>query len=154
MSMQPSAAVAVTDYEAAIAAYPEVDTVSVLFIQDDPSLAEMYRIKLEVDGYRVTVVDTEQLSQGHMARIHPDLIFLDIRAPHRERAHVLMKLRENRATKRVPVVILSDYSQQQLTEAGVNLQRQEYLVLNFAASSRLSRRFDWLEVDRRGRPGQ
>jgi DNA-binding response OmpR family regulator len=153
MSMEPSAAVAYTDYEAAIAAYPEVDTVSVLFIQDDPSLAEMYRIKLEVDGYRVTVVDTEQLSQGHMARIHPDLIFLDIRAPHRERAHVLMKLRENRATKRVPVVILSDYSQQQLTEAGVNLQRQEYLVLNFAASSRLSRRFDWLEVDRRGRPG-
>jgi DNA-binding response OmpR family regulator len=153
MSMEPSAAVAYTDYEAAIAAYPEVDTVSVLFIQDDPSLAEMYRIKLEVDGYRVTVVDTEQLSQGHMARIHPDLIFLDIRAPHRERAHVLMKLRENRATKRVPVVILSDFSQQQLTEAGVNLQRQEYLVLNFAASSRLSRRFDWLEVDRRGRPG-
>ena len=153
MSMEPSAAVAYTDYEAAIAAYPEVDAVSVLFIQDDPSLAEMYRIKLEVDGYRVTVVDTEQLSQGHMARIHPDLIFLDIRAPHRERAHVLMKLRENRATKRVPVVILSDFSQQQLTEAGVNLQRQEYLVLNFAASSRLSRRFDWLEVDRRGRPG-
>jgi DNA-binding response OmpR family regulator len=150
MSMQPSAAVAFTDYEAAIAAYPEVDTVSVLFIQDDPSLAEMYRIKLEVDGYRVTVVDTEQLSQGHMARIHPDLIFLDIRAPHRERAHVLMILRENRATRRVPVVILSDYSQQQLREAGVNLQRQEYLVLNFAASSRLSRRFDWLEVDRRG----
>ena len=153
MSIEPSAAVAFTDYEAATAAYPEVDTVSVLFIQDDPSLAEMYRIKLEVDGYRVTVVDTEQLSQGHMARIHPDLIFLDIRAPHRERAHVLMKLRENRATKRVPVVILSDYSQQQLTEAGVNLQRQEYLVLNFAASSRLSRRFDWLEVDRRGRLG-
>jgi CheY-like chemotaxis protein len=64
-----------------------------------------------------------------------------------------MRLRENRATRRVPVVILSDYSQQQLREAGVDLQRQEYLVLNFAASSRLNRRFDWLEVDRRGRPG-
>jgi len=153
MSIEPSAAVAFTDYEAATAAYPEVEPVSVLFIQDDPSLAEMYRIKLEVDGYRVTVVDTEQLSQGHMARIHPDLIFLDIRAPHRERAHVLMRLRGNRATRRVPVVILSDYSQQQLSEAGVNLQRQEYLVLNFAASSRLSRRFDWLEVDRRDRLG-
>src|ERR1700716_2250938 len=115
MSMQPSAAVAFTDYEAATAAYPEVDTdkVSVLFIQDDPSLAEMYRIKLEVDGYRVTVVDTEQLSQGRMASIHPDLIFLDIRAPHRERAQVLTRLRENRATRKVPVVILSDYSRQQ-----------------------------------------
>jgi DNA-binding response OmpR family regulator len=149
MSMQPSAGVAFTNYETATAAYPEVDPVSVLFIQDDPSLAEMYRIKLEVDGYRVTVVDADQLSRGHMARLHPDLIFLDIRAPHRERAHLLMRLRENRATRKVPVVILSDYSQQQLKEAGVSLQRQEYLVLNFAAPSTLSRRFDWLEVDGR-----
>ena len=153
MSMQPSAGVAFTDYESATAAYTDVDMVSVVFIQDDPSLAEMYRIKLEVDGYRVTVVDADQLSQGHMARIHPDLVFLDIRAPHRERARVLTKLRENRATRKVPVVILSDYSQQQLREAGVGLHRQEYLVLNFAAPSSLSRRFDWLEADGRVRLG-
>ena len=125
----------------------------ILLIAADSDVAEMYRMKLEVDGYRVTVVDTDQLSQSHMVRIHPDLIFLDIRAPHRERAQVLMRLRENRATRRVPVVILSDYSQQQLREAGVSLQRQEYLVLNFAVSSRLSRRFDWLEVDRSSRLG-
>src|SRR4030081_728347 len=138
MSMQPSAAVAFTDYAAAPAAHPEVEPVSVPFIQDDPSLAEMYRIKLEVDGYRVTVADADQLSQGHMVPIHPDLVFLDIRAPHRERAGVLRKLRENRATSKAPVVILSDYSQQQLGEAGVSLKRQEYLVLNFAAPSHLS----------------
>ena len=153
MSLQPSARVAFTDLESATAAYTEVDTVSVAFIQDDPSLAEMYRIKLEVDGYRVTVVDADQLSQGHMARIHPDLVFLDIRAPHRERAQVLTRLRENRATRKVPVVILSDYSQQQLREAGVDLHRQEYLVLNFGAPSSLSRRFDWLEADGRVRLG-
>jgi DNA-binding response OmpR family regulator len=147
MSIQPSARVAFTDLESASAAYTDVDKVSVVFVQDDPSLAEMYRIKLEVDGYRVTVVDADQLSQGHMARIQPDLVFLDIRAPHRERAHVLTRLRENRATRKVPVVILSDYSQQQLREAGVGLHRQEYLVLNFGAPSSLSRRFDLPEED-------
>jgi len=47
----------------------------------------------------------------------------------------------------VPVVILSDYSQQQLREAGVSLHRQDYLVLNFATPSSLSRNFDWLEAD-------
>ena len=153
MSIQPSARVAFTDLESATAAYTESDTVSVVFIQDDPSLAEMYRIKLEVDGYRVTVVDADQLSQGHMARIHPDLVFLDIRAPHRERAQVLTRLRENRATRKLPVVILSDYSQQQLREAGVGLHRQEYLVLNFGAPSSLNRRFDWPETDGRVRLG-
>src|SRR5205814_6663547 len=127
------------------------DTISVVLIEDAASLVEMYWMTLEGDGYRVTVVDAYQLGPGHVARIHPDLVFLDIRAPHRERAEVLTKLRENRATRKVPVVILSDYSQQQLREAGVGLHRQEYLVLNFAAPSSLSRRFDWLEADGRVR---
>ena len=31
------------------------EDVNVLFIEDDPAVAEMYKLKLELDGYRVTV---------------------------------------------------------------------------------------------------
>jgi DNA-binding response OmpR family regulator len=140
MNMRPSAEGAVT-HDDSITDAGE-DPVSVLFIEDDPSLAEMYRIKLEVDGYRVSVVDLGQLTGSQLPRYHADLIFLDIRAPHRERALVLKRLRENRATKTVPVVILSDYNQEQLRDLGVSLQRQEYLVLNFSAPSGLSTSLD------------
>jgi len=31
------------------------DDVRVLFVEDDPSVAQMYRLKLELDGYTVDV---------------------------------------------------------------------------------------------------
>ena len=34
------------------------EPVDVLFVAGDPDLAELYRIKLELDGYRVTIVDS------------------------------------------------------------------------------------------------
>ena len=34
---------------------PDVETLDVLYIADDQALAEMYRLKLELDGYWVRV---------------------------------------------------------------------------------------------------
>ncbi len=37
------------------------DLVDVLLVEDDPSVLEMYRLKLELDGYRVnTALDGEE----------------------------------------------------------------------------------------------
>lgn len=138
MSMHPSFSQASLDHATVAAAPLSEDPVSVLFIEDDPALAEMYRIKLELDGYQVAVVEADEISAAEAPRVHPELIFLDIRAPHCERVQILKTLRQNRALKKVPVVILSDYSQQQLKDAGVSLQACEYLVLNFTAPASLS----------------
>ena len=43
------------------AAFPsEEDLISVLFIEDDAHLAEMYRLKLELDGYTVDVAEARR----------------------------------------------------------------------------------------------
>ena len=112
----------------AVAAREDLDLVSVLFIADDPNLAELYRVKLELDGYRVTIVGAEEATQTRVRRRLPDLIYLDIRAPHRERIEVLKTLRMNRSTKFIPVVILSDYREEELIGAGARLSVDEYLV--------------------------
>jgi DNA-binding response OmpR family regulator len=130
MSLYPTYGQVSPDYET-IAAPLSEDRISVLFIEDDPGLAEMYRIKLELDGYQVSVVEAADIANGQGPRLHAELIFLDIRAPHWERAQILKTLRKNRALKKVPVVILSDYSWHQLKDAGISLHSREYLVLNF-----------------------
>lgn len=107
---------------------PDDDLVSVLFIADDHDLAEMYRLKLETDGYRVTIVGAEEATAKPIRRDLPDLIYLDIRMPHRDRVDVLKNLRVNRSTRRIPVVILSDYQPQELTEAGATFGFSEYVV--------------------------
>lgn len=113
----------------ASAASPD-EPISVLFIEDDPAVAEMYRIKLEVDGYQVTVTDAGGLDGSLLRRRHPEIVFLDIRAPHRERVQLLRTLHGEPASERAPVVILSDYSTKELDDMGVGLHRQEYLVVS------------------------
>lgn len=127
----------------------EEEPIPVLFIEDDPSVAEVYRLKLEVDGYQVTITSAESLIFGADPVVHPDLIFLDIRAPHRNREKVLRRLRALKATKGVPVVIVSDYSPQELRDAGIKPRDGEYYLVNFAPPSTLSPTLDaWTQMER------
>jgi CheY-like chemotaxis protein len=107
----------------AVGLVDEEKPVSVLFIEDDPQIAEMFRLKLETDGYEVTIAG----SDDGIPRTPPDLIFLDIRAPHRDRIRVLRTLREGR-TCAIPVVIVSDYRVEELMDAGATLGHGEYLI--------------------------
>jgi CheY-like chemotaxis protein len=38
----------------------------VLLIEDDPAIAEMYRVQLEYDGYRITVATTGEVGYASM----------------------------------------------------------------------------------------
>jgi DNA-binding response OmpR family regulator len=119
------------------------DLVSVLFIEDDRDLAEMYRLKLETDGYRVTIVGAEEATAKPIRRDLPDLIYLDIRMPHRDRVGVLKNLRVNRSTRKIPVVILSDYRPQELTEAGATFGFGEYVISATAQPSLSASITEW-----------
>jgi DNA-binding response OmpR family regulator len=43
------------------------DDVRVLFVEDDTAIAQMYKLKLELDGYRVDVAGDSEVAL-HMAR--------------------------------------------------------------------------------------
>jgi CheY-like chemotaxis protein len=110
----------------------------VLFVEDDPSVAEMYKLKLELDGYDVEVAsDGERALE--MARTHPpDMIFLDIRLPKLDGFGVLEALRNDPETANLPVVILSNHSEKQLVERGMRLGALDYLIKTQTTPARLS----------------
>ena len=113
--------------EQELARFGEED-VRVLFVEDDPAVAQMYRLKLELDGYAVDVA-ADGLTAVAMARANPpDIIFLDIRLPKLDGMGVLEQLRDDDRTRHVPVVILSNYSEQELVDRGLNMGALEYLI--------------------------
>ena len=57
------------------------DDVRVLFVEDDASVAQMYRLKLELDGYTVDVAGDGLAALEKARSSPPDIIFLDIRLP-------------------------------------------------------------------------
>ena len=80
------------------------EPISVLIVEDDPAVAQMYRIKLELDGYTVTVAPDGEIGLRMAATDQPDLIFLDIRLPKLDGMAVLESLRNTDATRNIPVV--------------------------------------------------
>ncbi|HEX4215096.1 MAG TPA: response regulator [Candidatus Dormibacteraeota bacterium] len=115
------------------------EEVRVLFIEDDPTVAQMYRLKLELDGYQVMMAKDGDEGLELAASQHPDLIFLDIRLPKRDGFAVLGTLREDERTRDIPVVILSNYGERELVERGLRLGAQEYLIKSQTTPSALSR---------------
>ena len=107
---------------------PAEEEVRVLFVEDDADLAEMYRLKLELDGYTVTRAADGEEGLRMAKEIHPDLIFLDIRLPRMDGFQVLEQIRADEELKHLPVIILSNYGEKELVERGMRLGALEYLI--------------------------
>ena len=104
------------------------DVVRVLFIEDDPAVAEMYRTKLEIDGYAVDIAADGEAAFRLAAHNPPDIVFLDIGLPNMDGLAVLARLRAHDQTGSLPVVILPNYSEAELVQRGLKLGALEYLI--------------------------
>jgi two-component system phosphate regulon response regulator PhoB len=129
------------------------DAIHVLFIEDDPAVAEMYKLKLELDGYLVTVASPGD-DVGELARqARPELIFLDAQRHQDSGIATLSALRAAAQTSHVPVIILSGQHPRDLAASGYKADVMDYVVQADLTLSSLSRDLDqWATVARNGIP--
>ena len=122
------------------------EEVKVLFIEDDPAVAEMYKLKLELDGYTVTVAKDGEEGLQMANEAPPDIIFLDTRLPKMDGFAVLERLRSAERTSEIPVIILSNYGERELVDRGLKLGALEYLIKSQTTPANLSRGVEgWLK---------
>jgi DNA-binding response OmpR family regulator len=114
------------------------DIVRVLFIEDDQAVAEMYRIKLELDGYAVEMAPDGETAMRLAADNPPDIVFLDIRLPKIDGRSVLARLRGDDRTKSLPVVIFSNLSEAELGQSGLKLGALEHVVRSQATPAQVA----------------
>lgn len=124
----------------------EEELIDVLLVEDDPSVLEMYRLKLELDGYRVSTALDGEDGLKKAGDLTPDIIFLDIRLPKMDGLEVLRKLRAQDRTREIPVIILSNYDEEDLVARGLRLGAHEYLIKARTTPTSLSEGIeDWLK---------
>jgi CheY-like chemotaxis protein len=110
----------------------------VLMVEDHPDIADLYQLKLQLDGYRVAVA-SDGAAGLRMARcLMPDLIVLDIHVPQLDGLQVLAALREDEATGEVPVVVCSEDDNPELMKEAQRLGATAYLVKAHLLPSHLS----------------
>jgi DNA-binding response OmpR family regulator len=99
-----------------------------LLVEGDSELAEKYKLKLELDGYCVTVVNNREAAVAALMESLPDLVFLDIRLQWPDGFEVLNHIRANKATRDLPVVVLSNESKDELFRRGLQLDAREWVI--------------------------
>ena len=99
----------------------------ILLIEDDSIIVRMYQRKFEMEGYKIeTAYDgKEGLEKAKASK--PNIILLDIMIPKIEGLEVLKKLKEEKNTKNIPVIILSNLAGKEVQQ-GLQLGAKDYLV--------------------------
>jgi CheY-like chemotaxis protein len=77
-----------------------------VYIGDDQRLADLYKLRLELDGYRVTVVRTPADAAAACRRQAPDIVFVDAGATDRSVLEAIGSLRRHHQLKDAPIVLL------------------------------------------------
>jgi two-component system response regulator AdeR len=108
-------------------------------VEDHPDIADLYQLKLQLDGYRVAVASDGEAGLRLARSLKPDLILLDIHVPHLDGLQILAALREDAATEVTPVVICSEDDNPYLVREAQRLGAAAYLVKANLLPSRLSR---------------
>ena len=116
------------------------EPLTVLFIEDDPAVADLYRLKLELDLYTVKTVPATGPVLEAVERVRPDLIYLDVRSPESPGLPLLAKLRTDPQTRKSPVVVLWNGDPETAARAGLELDGATYLVRVDSEPPTLTRR--------------
>lgn len=100
----------------------------ILIIEDERGLAEMYKLKLEKEGYSVSLAAEGRSGIKIAKKEKPDLILLDIVMPGLDGFEVLRILRAEPATENLKIFVFSNLGQEDEVERGLQEGADKYLI--------------------------
>jgi CheY-like chemotaxis protein len=103
---------------------------TILFVEDDRPIAEMYARILEREGYKVEFAynGAEGLKKAHAQ--HYDLILLDIMMPEKTGIEVLHDLRgdDGHGNPNTKILILTNLAQDKTSQEALKAQADGYII--------------------------
>lgn len=117
-------------------------------VEDHSEIAELYQLKLQLDGYRVAVASNGLIGLEMAKTLHPDVILLDVHLPQLDGLQLLSALRGEESTRELLVVIFSDDDNPAMIREAERLNAARYLLKAQLLPSRLSRTISELLLNR------
>ena len=123
----------------------------VLVVEDEADVAEMIRYNLGKEGYdvRLAANGTDALRQVKEAR--PDVILLDIMVPHLNGWEICRRLKQDRDTQAIPVIMVTGRVEEGDKVLGFEMGADDYVTKPFSPRELVAR---VRAVSRRGRPAR
>ena len=100
----------------------------IVFVEDDNALSEVYKSRLEVEGFDVEVVGNGEAALSKIVEAKPDLVLLDAMMSKIDGFDVLDIIRQTPAIMNTRIIMLTALSQQKDKDRAAELGVDEYLV--------------------------
>jgi DNA-binding response OmpR family regulator len=82
-------------------------TVSVLVVEDDPSVRGLLQTLLSAEGYEVVTASDGLAGLVKLASSHPSLVLLDLMMPDLGGVRVLEEMRDDPELRDIPVIVVT-----------------------------------------------
>lgn len=111
----------------------------VLIVEDEPPLAELVRYNVEKEGFRTICVGDGEEAMLLVEEEEPDLVILDWMLPGLSGIEVCRRLRERKATKSLPIIMLTARGEESDRIRGLDSGADDYIVKPFSPNELLAR---------------
>lgn len=104
------------------------DGKTLVIVEDEPILLKALNIELLSSGFKIFSASDGQSGLDLIKEKKPQLVLLDLMLPKLNGFEVLRKLKEDAATKDLPVIILSNLSQEEDKKKAMDLGAVNFFV--------------------------
>lgn len=108
---------------------------AVILIDDDKMTIDLYSEKLQEEGFNIFSANNGKDGVKLIELYKPDLILLDIVMPGGDGFYVLNEIKKKEETKNIPVIVLTNLSNEEDKKMAKNLGADYYIVkVNYTPS--------------------
>ena len=102
--------------------------IKIAIVEDDQAIAQMYKLKFDIEGYDVQVAENGQLGLELIKLMMPDIVLLDIMMPIMNGDEMLAQLRGTDWGKDLKVIILTNMGEQEAPDRLKDLNVSGFIV--------------------------
>ena len=110
---------------------------SILIVEDDKFVRDLYQHEFEKSGYDIKVAEDGEIALKVVKESKFDCILLDVMLPKLDGLEVLRRIKEDSATKNIPVMILSNLGQDEIIRQALQIGAKAYIVKSLYTPSQV-----------------
>lgn len=101
---------------------------TVLIVEDDVALDNLYKTQLELAGYKIVHVSEGARAVAAIEENSPSCVLLDIMLPGRNGLEVLKDVRENEKIKDTKIIMLTNFGNEENVSLALELGALDYIM--------------------------
>ena len=110
---------------------------SILIVEDDRFVSDLYQHEFEKSGYDIKLAEDGEIALKVVKESKFDCILLDVMLPKLDGLEVLRRIKEDSATKNIPVMILSNLGQDEIIRQALQIGAKAYIVKSLYTPSQV-----------------